>query len=47
MIEEFEYNGKAMGTEYSIAIVCSSRELADKIHRISKNDIEEYEKRFF
>lgn len=46
MIEEFEYNGKAMGTEYSIAIVCSSRELADKIYGISKNYIEEYEKRF-
>jgi thiamine biosynthesis lipoprotein len=46
MIEEFEYNGKAMGTEYYIAIVCGSRELADKIYEISKNNIEEYEKRF-
>ena len=46
MIEEFEYNGKAMGTDYFIAIVCDSRDLADKIYKISKNNIEEYEKRF-
>ncbi len=46
MIEEFEYNGKAMGTEYSIAIVCKNKELAYKMHEIGKNYIEEYESIF-
>ncbi len=46
MIEEFEYNGKAMGTEYSIAIVCESKELAYKMYKMGLNDIEEYEARF-
>jgi len=46
MIEEFEYIGKAMGTEYSIAIVCESRALADNMYGIAKNMIEEYESRF-
>ncbi|MCX6754297.1 MAG: FAD:protein FMN transferase [Candidatus Nomurabacteria bacterium] len=46
MIEEFEYNGKAMGTEYSIAIVSASHELSDKLYEISKTEIEKYEKIF-
>jgi thiamine biosynthesis lipoprotein len=46
MIEEFEYNGKAMGTEYSIAIVCENRELSYKMYKIGKESIEEYEKKF-
>ncbi|MFA6392907.1 MAG: FAD:protein FMN transferase [Candidatus Paceibacterota bacterium] len=43
MIEEFEYNGKAMGTSYSIAIVCSSEALADSLYEIAKDDIISYE----
>ena len=46
MIEEFEYNGKAMGTEYSIAIVCKDKKLAFKVYEIGKKDIEEYESIF-
>ncbi|HEY5588661.1 MAG TPA: FAD:protein FMN transferase [Candidatus Paceibacterota bacterium] len=46
MIEEFEYNGKAMGTNYSIAIVCDSNEIADKMFEISRNEIKKYEEKF-
>ncbi len=46
MIEEFEYNGKAMGTEYSIAIVCEEAFFVDKVFEMAKRDIEEYEARF-
>lgn len=46
MIEEFEYNGKAMGTSYSIAIVCSSKKLADSLYEIAKGDLVSYEARF-
>jgi len=46
MLEEFEYNGKAMGTEYFISIVCNSKGLADNIYNIAKNDIEQYEALF-
>lgn len=46
MVEEFEYNGKAMGTDYSIAIICSTRTLADKIYEMAKKDIEDAESRF-
>jgi len=46
MLEEFEYNGKAMGTDYSIAIVCDSKELADRLYDNTKNDIHEYESCF-
>lgn len=46
MIEEFEYNGKAMGTSYSIAIVCSSEALAHSLYEIAKSDIVSYEARF-
>jgi len=46
MLKEFEYNGKAMGTEYAVSIVCSSKELADKLYETTRNDINEYEARF-
>lgn len=45
-MKEFEYNGKAMGTEYSVAVVCGSKELAAKAYGIAKDDIEAYEARF-
>jgi thiamine biosynthesis lipoprotein len=45
-MQEFEYNGKAMGTEYSVAVVCGSKELADKAYEIARGDIESYEARF-
>jgi thiamine biosynthesis lipoprotein len=46
MTQEFEYNGKAMGTEYSVAVVCGSKELADRAFGIAKSDIEAYDARF-
>jgi len=46
MLKEFEYNGEAMGTEYAVSIVCESREIADKLYEITRNDIKEYESRF-
>lgn len=46
MIEEFEYNGKAMGTEYFITVVCSSKIIADEINIIVRDNIENYEKIF-
>ena len=46
MIEEFEYNGKAMGTEYSIAIVCEGEDLALSLYDLGKKYIEEYEEIF-
>lgn len=46
MVKEFEYAGKAMGTDYSVAIVCDSKELADKTYEQVKKDIHAYETRF-
>lgn len=46
MTEEFEYNGKAMGTAYFISIVCNEEKLALKMYEIGKKEIEEYEDRF-
>jgi len=46
MLKEFEWSGKAMGTDYSVAIVCISKDLALETYKIAKNDIERYEKRF-
>jgi thiamine biosynthesis lipoprotein len=46
MINEFEYNGKAMGTEYFISIVCDSKDFSDKMYQIAKRDIEQYEFKF-
>ena len=46
MLKEFEYTGEAMGTNYSIAIVCDSKELSDKMYDIARKDIALYEARF-
>lgn len=46
MIEEFEYNGKAMGTEYNIIIVSYSKEIADKATKVARDYIEQYEQCF-
>ena len=46
MIEEFEYTGKAMGTDYSIAIVGHSAVLAKEMFASAKAEIEAYEARF-
>ena len=46
MLKEFEWSGKAMGTDYSIAIVCISRDLALETYEKAKNEIKEYEERF-
>ncbi len=43
MPEEYEYNGKAMGTDYSIVIVSKNKELANYMYKIALKDIEEYE----
>jgi thiamine biosynthesis lipoprotein len=45
-MKEFEYNGKAMGTDFSIAIICSSQELADRLEKEAEDEINEYERRF-
>lgn len=46
MLKEFEWSDKAMGTEYSIAIVSDSPKLATEIYKKVKNEIAEYEARF-
>lgn len=46
MIEEFEYNGKAMGTNYSIAIVCGNKDLANSLYAKARNYISNYEALF-
>jgi len=46
MNKEFEFSGKAMGTEYFISVVCDSQELALNMYEIAKNDIEIYEAKF-
>lgn len=46
MMKEFEYTGKAMGTEYSVAIVTDSEAVAKKMLALAKRDIEDYETRF-
>ena len=43
---EFEYGGKAMGTDFSIAIVCDSKKLADDMAQWTQNEIKGYENRF-
>jgi thiamine biosynthesis lipoprotein len=45
-MKEFEYNGKAMGTTFSISIVSDSNELADRLAKETEGEISEYEKRF-
>lgn len=46
MQKEFEWNGYAMGTEYSISIVCGKFDIAETIYKEIKKDIQEYEKTF-
>ncbi|MES2409660.1 MAG: FAD:protein FMN transferase [Patescibacteria group bacterium] len=45
-MKEYEYKDEAMGTEYSVAIVCNSEDLAFKMFELAKNDIRSYENRF-
>lgn len=45
-MKEFEYKGKAMGTDFSIAIVCDSKSVADKLSGEAIKEIENYERRF-
>jgi FAD:protein FMN transferase len=46
MLHEFNYSGKAMGTDYSIAIVCEKEELADLLGHQAESEIRSYEERF-
>jgi thiamine biosynthesis lipoprotein len=46
MKREYEYTGKAMGTEYAISIVCDSAALAASVSQETITDIGKYEKRF-
>jgi len=45
-MQEYEFSGKAMGTDYSISIVSYSDELTHRISKESIKKIQEYEKRF-
>ncbi len=45
-MQEFEYSGKAMGTDYHVAVVCGSRAIADEAYGIAKSTIQAYEARF-
>ncbi|MFA5934535.1 MAG: FAD:protein FMN transferase [Candidatus Paceibacterota bacterium] len=45
-MKEYEYTGKAMGTDFSISIVSDSKDLADKIAKESIIEIDKYEKEF-
>lgn len=46
MMREYEYNGKAMGTEFSIAIISDSEELANTLAAKAEAKIHAYEKQF-
>ena len=46
MMREYEYNGKAMGTEFSIAIISDSEELANILATKAIERIHAYEKQF-
>ncbi|MFM2381938.1 MAG: hypothetical protein RLZZ76_705 [Candidatus Parcubacteria bacterium] len=46
MQEEFEYNGKAMGTSFSVAIVGSDKQKADEVATHIINSIASFEARF-
>lgn len=46
MQKEFEWNGNAMGTEYSIVIICDESKIAETIYKEIEKDIQEYEKTF-
>ncbi|MFZ2253336.1 MAG: FAD:protein FMN transferase [Minisyncoccia bacterium] len=46
MMREYEYTGKAMGTEFSIAIISDSEELANSLATKAEAKIHAYEKQF-
>ncbi len=46
MQKEYEYSGKAMGTDFSISIVCDSEEVANTLAHIAIEKISAYESRF-
>ncbi|MEN9647323.1 MAG: hypothetical protein RLY57_127 [Candidatus Parcubacteria bacterium] len=45
-MQEYEYTGKAMGTEYTIAIITDTKETADLLSAAAIVEIHDYEKRF-
>lgn len=45
-MQEFEYSGKAMGVDYHVAVVCSSRQVADAAYAMAKSAIEACDARF-
>lgn len=45
-MKEFEYENRAMGTKYSIAVVCNSEKLALRMFELGKADIQTYEAQF-
>lgn len=45
-MEEFEYSGKAMGTNYSVAVVCDSEAVATEAWHIAKAEVEAYDAKF-
>ena len=45
-MNEYEYTGKAMGTDFSISVICDSKEIADEIAQIVTKDIYDYENQF-
>lgn len=46
MMKEFEHTGKAMGTDYSIAIISNSEAMAKIMFASAQSEIEAYEARF-
>ncbi|MEI7480633.1 MAG: hypothetical protein WCJ59_03320, partial [bacterium] len=45
-MKEYEYTGKAMGTDYSVAIICNSQDLADKLASKAVSKIQNYKNKF-
>ncbi len=45
-MQEYEFKGKAMGTDFAISIVCDSKDVTERIAKESINEIEEYENKF-
>lgn len=46
MTKEYEFTGKAMGTEYSVAIIGNSESTANEMFKITSKIIAEYEAKF-
>jgi thiamine biosynthesis lipoprotein len=46
MKQEFEFIGKAMGTDYAISIICDSKKMANNASLIARQQITNYEKQF-